>query len=130
MQSFVWSKATLQNISNAPIPRAHISQPDGTFGMKVKRCFSFSDQNSTVELVDERGCPEPTIMSEFRCWMWSAHKKSTQMLQCKTIWKYSGFEEVTEHWPEHCSLILTSSTIILIDSSTIFCVNNTMGLFI
>jgi hypothetical protein len=34
--------------------------------MKVKRCFSFSDQNSTVELVDERGCPEPTIMSEFR----------------------------------------------------------------
>ena len=46
--------------------RAHISQPDGTFGMKVKRCFSFSDQNSTVELVDERGCPEPSIMSEFR----------------------------------------------------------------
>merc|ERR1712088_545281 len=46
--------------------KAHISQPDGTFGMKVKRCFSFSDQNSTVELVDERGCPEPTIMSEFR----------------------------------------------------------------
>ena len=32
----------------------------------MKRCFSFSDQNSTVELVDERGCPEPTIMSEFR----------------------------------------------------------------
>jgi len=45
--------------------KAHISQPDGTFGMKVKRCFSFSDQNSTVELVDERGCPEPSIMSEF-----------------------------------------------------------------
>lgn len=45
--------------------RAHISQPDGTFGMKVKRCFSFSDQNSTVELVDDRGCPEATIMSEF-----------------------------------------------------------------
>merc|ERR1712212_297508 len=44
--------------------KAHISQPDGTFGMKVKRCFSFSDQNSTVELVDERGCPEPSIMSE------------------------------------------------------------------
>ena len=34
--------------------------------MKVKRCFSFSDQNSTVELVDENGCPEPSIMSEFR----------------------------------------------------------------
>jgi predicted nucleic-acid-binding Zn-ribbon protein len=45
--------------------KAHISQPDGSFGMLVKRCFSFSDQNSTVELVDERGCPDPSIMSEF-----------------------------------------------------------------
>jgi hypothetical protein len=34
--------------------------------MKVKRCFSFSDLNSTVELVNEDGCPEPTIMSEFK----------------------------------------------------------------
>jgi hypothetical protein len=48
------------------LTRAHISQPDGTFGMKVKRCFSFSDINSTVELVNEEGCPEPSIMSEFR----------------------------------------------------------------
>jgi hypothetical protein len=48
------------------LSRAHISQPDGTFGMKVKRCFSFSDINSTVELVNEEGCPEPSIMSEFR----------------------------------------------------------------
>ena len=60
---------TFNTFSTPPLPRAHISQPDGTFGMKVKRCFSFSDQNSTVELVDERGCPEPTIMSEFRCWV-------------------------------------------------------------
>ena len=69
MQSFVWLKATLQHISDSSIPRAHISQPDGTFGMKVKRCFSFSDQNSTVKLVDERGCRERTIMAEFRCWV-------------------------------------------------------------
>ena len=33
--------------------------------MKVKRCFSFSDTNNTVELVDERGCPDPNIMSDF-----------------------------------------------------------------
>jgi len=45
--------------------RAHISRPDGNYGMRVKRCFSFSDLNSTVELVDDRGCPEPTIMSPF-----------------------------------------------------------------
>jgi len=45
--------------------RAHITKPDGSYGMRVKRCFSFSQLNSTVELVDERGCPEPTIMSMF-----------------------------------------------------------------
>ena len=33
--------------------------------MKVKRCFSFSDTNNTVQLVDERGCPDPEIMSNF-----------------------------------------------------------------
>ncbi len=32
--------------------------------MKVKRCFSFSDTNNTVQLVDERGCPDPNIMSD------------------------------------------------------------------
>ena len=33
--------------------------------MKVKRCFSFSDTNNTVQLVDDKGCPDPKIMSEF-----------------------------------------------------------------
>ena len=33
--------------------------------MAVRRCFSFSDVNTTVELVDGRGCPDPAIMSQF-----------------------------------------------------------------
>ena len=33
--------------------------------MKVRRCFSFSDTNNTVQLVDDKGCPDPKIMSEF-----------------------------------------------------------------
>ena len=33
--------------------------------MRVKRCFSFSDTNNTVQLVDDKGCPDPKIMSEF-----------------------------------------------------------------
>ncbi len=33
--------------------------------MRVKRCFSFSDTNNTVELVDERGCADPNILSDF-----------------------------------------------------------------
>jgi hypothetical protein len=46
--------------------KAHFSQPDGKFGMRVKRCFSFSDTNNTVQLVDERGCPDKDIMSPFK----------------------------------------------------------------
>jgi hypothetical protein len=46
--------------------RADITDHDGEFGMKVKRCFSFSDTNNTVQLVDERGCPEKNIMSAFK----------------------------------------------------------------
>ena len=45
--------------------RAHISHYDGSFRMAVRRCFSFSDVNTTVELVDGRGCPDPAIMSQF-----------------------------------------------------------------
>ena len=33
--------------------------------MKVRRCFSFSDRNTTVELVDGSGCPDSSIMSPF-----------------------------------------------------------------
>ena len=34
--------------------------------MRVRRCFSFSDLNTTVELVDQRGCPDRSIMSQFQ----------------------------------------------------------------
>jgi len=45
--------------------RADISKADGQFGMRVKRCFSFSDTNNTVQLVDDNGCPERNIISPF-----------------------------------------------------------------
>ena len=34
--------------------------------MRVQRCFSFSDTNNTVALLDERGCPIRRIISDFR----------------------------------------------------------------
>jgi len=37
----------------------------GKFGMKVKRCFSFSDTNNTVQLVDDNGCPDTKLLSPF-----------------------------------------------------------------
>jgi len=45
--------------------RADITHADGQFGMRVKRCFSFSDTNNTVQLVDDKGCPERNILSAF-----------------------------------------------------------------
>lgn len=37
--------------------RADLSRPDGTYGIRVKSCFAFNKRNSTVPLIDERGCP-------------------------------------------------------------------------
>ena len=34
--------------------------------MRVKRCFSFSDSNNTVQLVDERGCSDKSVISQFK----------------------------------------------------------------
>jgi hypothetical protein len=74
------------------LSRAHISQPDGTFGMKVKRCFSFSDINSTVELVNEEGCPEPSIMSEFRSVQFlSEHQNQWQSKSSSQSFSKSGY---------------------------------------
>ena len=38
----------------------------GVHGLRVQRCFSFSDTNNTVALLDESGCPIRRIMSHFR----------------------------------------------------------------
>lgn len=37
--------------------RAEISRPDGTYGFRVKNCFAFNKLNSSVPLIDDRGCP-------------------------------------------------------------------------
>jgi len=45
---------------------ADVTHPDGVHGLRVQRCFSFSDTNNTVALLDESGCPIRRIMSNFR----------------------------------------------------------------
>ncbi|XP_040571387.1 uncharacterized protein [Lepeophtheirus salmonis] len=45
--------------------KAFSSKPDGKFGMLVKRCFSFSDTDNQVLMVDDKGCSNNEIMSEF-----------------------------------------------------------------
>lgn len=36
--------------------RAELTKPNSTNGLKVKNCFAFSKKNSTLKLIDERGC--------------------------------------------------------------------------
>lgn len=46
--------------------RAEISRPDGTHGFRVKSCLAFNKQNSSVPLIDDRGCPvNPDVISQF-----------------------------------------------------------------
>ncbi|KAK7869654.1 hypothetical protein R5R35_010021 [Gryllus longicercus] len=47
--------------------RADLSRPDGTYGIRVKRCFAFNNKNNTVQLIDDRGCPiNKDVISPFR----------------------------------------------------------------
>ncbi|BES99884.1 Zona pellucida-like domain [Nesidiocoris tenuis] len=52
-------KRRLQEVfySHPYVIRADISRPDGTYGIRVKSCFAFNRRNSSVQLIDDRGCP-------------------------------------------------------------------------
>lgn len=46
--------------------KAELSKPNATNGLKVKNCFAFSKKNTTLRLVDDRGCAmDGNIMSRF-----------------------------------------------------------------
>lgn len=47
--------------------RAELTKPNGTLGLKVKNCFAFSKKNSTLKLIDDRGCTlDANIISRFK----------------------------------------------------------------
>lgn len=47
--------------------RADVTRPDGTHGIRVKNCFAFNKLNSSVNLIDERGCPfKSSVISPFK----------------------------------------------------------------
>ncbi|XP_012270810.1 uncharacterized protein LOC105694571 isoform X2 [Orussus abietinus] len=45
--------------------RAEISRPDGTYGIRVKSCFAFNKRNTSVSLIDDKGCPVKGVMTKF-----------------------------------------------------------------
>jgi len=78
--------------------RAHISHYDGSFGMKVRRCFSFSDLNTTVELVDGRGCPDSSILSQF------TYDRNTGTAQAKLFSMFKFPESNRVHF--QCDIVI------------------------
>lgn len=47
--------------------RADLSRPDGTYGIRVKKCLAFNNKDKKVHLTDDRGCPlNKDIISQFR----------------------------------------------------------------
>jgi len=45
---------------------ATMDSPSDKYGLRVKNCFAFSDKNSSVRLLNDRGCPERHVMSQFQ----------------------------------------------------------------
>lgn len=47
--------------------RAELTKPNATNGLKVKNCFAFSKKNTTLKLIDERGCSlDGNIITRFK----------------------------------------------------------------
>ncbi|XP_013788094.2 uncharacterized protein LOC106472011 [Limulus polyphemus] len=46
--------------------RAGLSHPDNLYGTKVKSCFIFAPNTTDVELIDAKGCPKTSFLSQFK----------------------------------------------------------------
>jgi len=45
--------------------QAEMDKPSADFGIRVRNCFAFSDKNSSVRLLNDSGCPEKNVLSQF-----------------------------------------------------------------
>jgi len=45
--------------------RAEMDAPSDKYGIKVRNCFAFSDKNSSVRLLNNNGCPERNVLTQF-----------------------------------------------------------------
>lgn len=71
--------------------RAEISRPDGTYGFRVKSCFAFNKLNSSVPLIDERGCPvNPNVIKGFTY----DDKRSIADAQLQSMFRFPESSEV------------------------------------
>jgi len=45
--------------------QAEMDAPSDKYGIKVRNCFAFSDKNSSVRLLNNNGCPERNVLTQF-----------------------------------------------------------------
>jgi len=45
--------------------QAEMDKSSGEYGIRVRNCFAFSDYNSSVKLINDMGCPEKNVISQF-----------------------------------------------------------------
>ena len=72
--------------------------------MAVRRCFSFSDVNTTVELVDGQGCPDPAIMSQF------SYDRLTGTAQAKLFSMFKFPESNRVHF--QCDIVICKGNVV------------------
>ncbi|KAJ8920168.1 hypothetical protein NQ315_011829 [Exocentrus adspersus] len=86
------TRKVLQAVYSRPYSlRAEISRPDGTYGFRVKNCFAFNKQNSTVPLIDDRGCPNnPDVIAPFEY----DEKKGVADAQLRSMFRFPDSSEV------------------------------------
>lgn len=71
--------------------KASVSKPDGTYGFRVKSCFAFSKSNSSVALIDDRGCPDnPDVIEAFTY----DQSKGTAEAKLKSMFRFPESSEV------------------------------------
>ncbi|KAJ6640212.1 hypothetical protein Bhyg_12962 [Pseudolycoriella hygida] len=70
---------------------AELTQPNGTYGIKVKNCFAFNKKNISYPLINEKGCPiDPNVISKFK----SNEDGSKATALLKSMFKFPEGSEV------------------------------------
>ncbi|XP_055615236.1 uncharacterized protein LOC129761534 [Toxorhynchites rutilus septentrionalis] len=74
--------------------KAEVTHPNGTQGIRVKNCFAFNKKNSSIALIDERGCSVinsgTTIMTRFK----TASNGTTAVAMLNTMFRFPEGSEV------------------------------------
>ena len=70
--------------------KAEVTNPNGTYGIRVKSCFAFGKRNESTPLIDDRGCPVNNIMTRFK----SASDGQSATSTIRSMFRYPDASEV------------------------------------